>query len=250
MNTLTRAHYEDIDYRPYLFYVVFGVSGEELEVSRERHMVDEFPEGLELHLFERPEHAEYIDDLLGGVLGKLLRASDDELYTTCLAAKRCVVIRGTIEHDSTLDYLRNTIGFIQAFIEQGAVGILDLLTFSLYAPNQWTDRFFGKEIDALHHVTILFSDEPDGAWLHTRGMAKFGRPDVGIKRVPKTLVDDYGQIINQMIIYGSQGLFFHGKTRLQTGNGKSYVVIPRFVDDFENYDYNNAYYDVDVLAEE
>ena len=32
-----RQYYEDIGYKPFLFYVVFGVSGDELEVSRSKH---------------------------------------------------------------------------------------------------------------------------------------------------------------------------------------------------------------------
>ena len=40
---MEREYYQDIGYRPFLFYIVFGVSGEELEVSREKHHVDELP---------------------------------------------------------------------------------------------------------------------------------------------------------------------------------------------------------------
>ena len=45
---MNREHYKDINYKPFLFYVVFGVPGEKLEVSQSRHHVDAFPEGLEL----------------------------------------------------------------------------------------------------------------------------------------------------------------------------------------------------------
>ena len=43
-----RPYYEDLNYHPLLFYVVFGVEDEELSVSRERHHMDEFPEGLDM----------------------------------------------------------------------------------------------------------------------------------------------------------------------------------------------------------
>lgn len=33
---MERKYYRDIGYKPFLFYVVFGVSAEELEVSRNR----------------------------------------------------------------------------------------------------------------------------------------------------------------------------------------------------------------------
>ena len=248
---MEREYYEDLGYKPFLYFVVFGVAGEELKVSRERHQVDEFPEGLEIHSLSRSEHADYLDGLLGGQIGKVLSVSDEELYNTCVAAENVVVITGTVQEDSTLDYMRNVIGIIQAFVEQGAVGVLDLLTFTLYEPERWTERFFGKDVNAQRYVMVLVSDEEDGSvWLHTRGMAEFGRPDIGIHNVPQELVDDYKQVVDQMIFYGGKGLFFRGKARLHTFSGKSFVVKPAFVNDFENDDFNNAYYDVTVLDEE
>ncbi len=97
---------------------------------------------------------------------------------------------------------------------------------------------------------ILYSKEENGYWLHTRGMAEFGRPDIGIHRVPEDRLEDYTKIVEQMIFYGGQGAFFQQDTRLHTANGKGFVVHPEFVNDFENDDYNNAYYNVTVLREE
>ena len=53
-----------------------------------------------------------------------------------------------------------------------------------------------------------------------------------------------------MIFYGGEGVFFERDTRLHTANGKIFVIHPEFVNDFENDDYNNAYYNVTVLREE
>ena len=53
-----------------------------------------------------------------------------------------------------------------------------------------------------------------------------------------------------MIYYGGQGVFFEQETRLHTFDGKTFVVRPEFVNDFENEDYNNAYYNVTVIEEE
>ena len=38
-------------------------------------------------------------------------------------------------------------------------------------------------------------------------------------------------------------------TRLHTADDKSFVIHPEFVNDFENEDYNNAYYNVTVIEE-
>lgn len=50
---MKREYYQDIGYKPFLFYLVFGVSAEELEVSQKRHKVDELPEGLDIRSFTR-----------------------------------------------------------------------------------------------------------------------------------------------------------------------------------------------------
>ena len=168
-----RKYYEDIGYKPFLVYVIFGVSGEELEVSRAKHNVDGMPEGLDIISLTRPEHSEYIDGIIGGDIGKVLRRANSALYETCSATDKVVVIKGEIKEDSTLDYMRNTIGIIEAFIDKGAKGVLDLQTFTLYSPKEWTDRFFGKEVNAQNHVIIMFSEEEGGYWIHTRGMAEF-----------------------------------------------------------------------------
>ena len=244
-----RKYYEDIGYKPFLVYVVFGVSGDDLEVSKTKHNVDGMPEGLEFLSLARPEHSEYIDGIIGGEIGKVLSKADKALYETCAATGKIVVIKGTIEEDSTLDYMRNLIGIVEAFMDKGAKGVLDLQTFTLYSPKEWKDRFFGKEVNAQNHVVIMFSKEDDGYWIHTRGMAEFGRPDYGISKVPEDKLEDYKQVIDQMVFYGGQGILFKGNAKLHTFNGKTFRVATEFVDDFENDDYNNAYYKVKVLEQ-
>ena len=80
-------------------------------------------------------------------------------------------------------------------------------------------------------------------------MAEFGRPDYGISNVPEDKLEDYKQVIDQMVFYGGQGIVFKGRAKLHTFNGKTFVVTTEFVDDFENDDYNNAYYKVEVVNE-
>ena len=247
---MERRYYQDIGYKPFLFFIIFGVSGEDLEVSREKHKVDELPDGLDIRTFTREMHGEWIDGWFTGAYESVLRKADSALFESCRNADECTVLQGYVKKDSTLDYMKNVIGIIQAFIDKGALGILDPQTITLYSPEQWTDRFFDKDVNAQNHVMILYSEEDNGYWLHTRGMAEFGRPDIGIDGVPEEKVHDYEQLINQMIYYGGQGVFFEKDTRLHTFDGKAFVVHPEFVNDFENEDYNNAYYNVTVIEEE
>ena len=241
-----REHYKDIGYKPFLFYVIFGVTGDDMHPSQSRHHVDCLPEGLELHALSRPGHSDYMDGFFSGDLGIVLKESSMDLYKKCLAAENCIIIKGHIEEDSNLDYMRNVIGIIQALMDEGAVGVLDFQTFSLYSPEIWKDLFFEKEVNAQNHVVILYSEETDGYWLHTRGMAEFGRPDCSMSGVPYDQVEECQQIINQMIYYSGEGVFFSGEFRLHTFSGNTYKVTSHFVDDFDNNDFNNAYCEVEA----
>ena len=248
--TMERKYYEDIGYKPFLFYVVFGVSANELEISRTKHKVDEIPEGLDVIALSRPEHSDYLDGLLGGDIGKVLKNANSDLYETCVKTEKVVILKGEIQKDSTFDYMRNVIGIIQAFIDKGAAGVLDLMTFTLYSTSEWNKRFFAQdEVNAQNHVLIMFSKEENGYWIHTRGMLEFGRPDYGISNVPESKLDEYKQVVDQLVFYGGQGILFKGQAKIHIRSGKTFTVKPEFVNDFENDDYNNAYYNVTVLGE-
>lgn len=240
-----RPYYTDLNYHPLLFYVIFGVKDEELVVSRKKHHVDEFPEGLDCFYYQKPQNSEYMESIIGGNLGGVLKNSNPVLYEEIKHTDKWAVIRGEARQDNSMDYMRNVIGYIQAFMENGALGVLDLQTFTLYAPNEWENKIFSREFGPYDHVVILTSEENDGMWLHTRGMRKFGRPDISMENVGKNNVDEAAMVINQMIYYGALGVFFSQPTKLHTYSGNAYVVTPEFVNDFDNSDFNNAYYRID-----
>jgi hypothetical protein len=55
-------------------------------------------------------------------------------------------------------------------------------------------------------VTILVSDEPDGThWLHTRGMRKFGRPDLSFHKVGSQYEQPAIDLLNRFILLQAQG---------------------------------------------
>ena len=192
----------------------------------------------------------HIDGFFSGAVGSILKEKDPELYEKCRNTEDCVILSGEAKEDSTFDYMRNTVGFLQALLEQGGVGVFDLLTFTLFSPEAWKERFFEKEINAQNHVVILVSEEEGGYWLHTRGMAAFGRPDYSLHVSGSDPHEDCTDVLNQMIYYGGEGVFFDGQFRLHTRSGKTFRVDSRFVSDFGNNDFNNAYCEVSLTEEE
>lgn len=237
-----RPYYEDINYHPLMFYVIFGAKDEELEISRERHNLDEVPKGLNMNMLTRVQHSEYMDNLIGGTLGKLLKEEQPELYERIQKENIWAIVNGKIKQDDNLKYLRNTIGVVQAFLDTGAIAVLDMQTFSLYSAEEFTEKIFSKELDVYSHVKILLSKMEDGnIWLHTRGLRKFGRPDVSIENIQESDVDKAVRVANQMIYYSSLGVLFNKKTKLHTHKEETFIINPEFVEDYENVDFNNAY---------
>lgn len=239
-----RPYYTSCDYRPYLYYVVFGANAEKMQLSRQRHHVDEIPKGIETYVVTRAQNADYMESVFGGTVGSVLRQQDAALYERCRKEDTWVLLTGEIEEDADLNYIRNCVGAIQALLETGGVGVLDLLTFSLYGAERFTEQFFGRSFNGYDHVSILLSEEENGEiWLHTRGMRKFGRPDVSIEHVDREELPFAEGVANQMIFYSIQGDFFPGKRiKLHPSPEESFIVRPELVDDLENYDFNNAYY--------
>jgi len=240
---LQRPYYQDNGRRPLLFYAVLGAQAEELQVSRSRHHVEGLPQGLSLSALQRPQQSAYMDELLGGTLGNILRQRDPLLYDRALAAQRWLILQGEAQQDGDLGYLRSAIGFVQAAVETGAVAVLDLQTLELYAPEEWERKVFSFTFHPYCHVSALVSPEGDGKlWLHTRGLRKFGRPDIGMAAVPPQELNRAKAVVDQLIFYSAQGALFPRPVKLHTALGESCTVFPQLLGDLEDPDYNNEHY--------
>ena len=240
-----RPYYVDINYHPLIYYVIFGVKDEELKISRERHFVEEVPEDITISMLTRESDDEYMEALLEGAIGSILQEDKPELYDQIMTSDTWALISGEVAQDADLSYMKNLIGIVQAFVETGAFCVLDLQTFGMYSAKEWTDAIFAPEFNACSHVKILVSEMEDKTfWLHTRGIRKFGRPDVGIEHVKEEDMKDAVDIMNKMIYYSSLGVFFDKSFKIRIQQGVSYILNPTFVNDFDNPDYNNAYFSI------
>lgn len=238
-----RPYYKNTDRRPYLFYAVMGAKAEELHVSRSRHHVEEMPDGLALSGFKRPEQSAYMDELLGGTLGKVLDERDHDLYEKAKAAQSCLIVYGEVHKDDTLEYLRDAVGFVQAAVETGAVAVLDLQTLELYSVEEWNKKIFSFSFHPYCRVNAMISPEKDGKlWLHTRGMRKFGRPDIGMEGVPQEDLDRACAVVDQIIFYSAQGAMFLRPTKLHPAKVGTCTIYPELTGYLEDPDYNNDHY--------
>jgi hypothetical protein len=177
----------------FLAYAVFG-DLQELKVSSGRHRTRGLPPGVTAQVSAAG------DELRSGPLGSMLAASDPALAAAVASAPACVVVAGAIADPQDLDYLRDTVGLLTAMWDAGAVAILDLQSFRWYGRPVWFSEIFDPDGPVpRHHVSILWSEEDGRLWFHTRGLRKFGRPDISVRRVPPESRDPIIDLCNRLI---------------------------------------------------
>jgi hypothetical protein len=196
-----RPHLSAAVEKPFLFYVVFGCDTTELKLSRSKYRCDAIPDDVEIHSYGPGVHPERLDNFRHGYFWDELLRDDPVLAAAVAQQIRCAIVRGSVADDSSLNYFRNTIGLLTALLDCGGVAIHDPQSFKWWSPQVWRVNVF-EPAAALprEHVVILVSDESPGVrWLHTRGMRKFGRPDLSIHGVGSDHYDDVVDLLNRFI---------------------------------------------------
>jgi hypothetical protein len=71
----------------------------------------------------------------------------------------------------------------------------------LWAADEWTDEAFGPdEPNPDRHTAIIVSPEAGGtSWYHTRGMRKYGRPDLSVHGVGGRYADGVSELIERFV---------------------------------------------------
>jgi len=88
-------------------------------------------------------------------------------------------------------------------LENGGVALLDPQTMKWWKPSDWSATVFSPhETQPRRHAVILVSEDegnPGLRWYHTRGMRKFGRPDIGVHAVSPELESGVVDLLNRFI---------------------------------------------------
>lgn len=160
-------------------------------------------------LFEqRPdEHPDAFRFGLDGFLGEQLREKGRDLTRAVRSAPQCWVLQGNIEDPCDLSYFRDALGAITAFLDAGGVAVFDPLTFTWWTSDEWRTEVFTEDFVATRHVVLMGSEDedPGNLWLHTRGLLKFGRPDLSIPNVTPDLVPAVQNLFQRFVEYLALG---------------------------------------------
>lgn len=157
-------------------------------MSRSKYRSNGVPPELDPTHHTRDQYPEAFTAFGSEHLWSELLSEGDDLAAEIETAGSCIVLKGSAPDDSTLNYLRDSIGLITFFLDQGGRAVFDPQTFKWWRPEDWKREIFEPEKPApCRHVAILYSEDEQNSgktWYHTRGMRKFGRPDISVHGVP------------------------------------------------------------------
>lgn len=204
-----RQYHAECDGEAFLFYVAFGEVAHDRPLDSRKYRCGGIPAGFQLIAYDKGRHGEYIAGFLQGYLWERLIAEDPGLARNIEQSPGCLVLWGSQQNPKTLDYLRDCVGLLTFFLDNGACAIYDPQMFHWWSPERWRERIFDPAGPVpRHHVVILYSDEeesPELLWMHTRGMRKFGRPDISVRRVGAAYRDAVIDLCERIIEYQAFG---------------------------------------------
>jgi hypothetical protein len=192
-----------------LFFAVYGQFAAEIQLSAAEYRTAGVPAGLMLRKLNRTQSPEF--PFTSESIGKLLRPENPALFAELQRQPECLILQGEIPDPADLNYLRDAVGMITSFLEHGGIAAIDPQQLRLFDSANWRKEMFDPEPpNLLKHVLTIYSEDPQAApekrlWFHTRGLRKFGRPDLSLRNVPPGQQAAAVNLINRFVLLQANG---------------------------------------------
>ncbi len=206
-----RPYWQPSDEKALLQFYVFGKFERELVIPAPRYGSPGLPDGIEIKRFQNVVLRKWEGYPLSGALGEILREDSPEAFERARLAPEVLVLRGERVDSDSLDYLRHTLGVLAGLLDTGGSTVLDPQILGLFSAEHWRRHYLVEGgAPPRNHVLILCNAEDTAgrSWIRTRGMRKFGRPDLSIRNVPEHAVDRAGVLCERLVELQSLGAHF------------------------------------------
>lgn len=174
-------------------FIIFGEIPQPLTVSQSKYRIGGVPDGIDIDVIERDRDDDNrIEKYFLEYADLALNKEDPPLFHAVRLAQSIVVVKGTIRDPKNLNYLRDVVGIVACVAETGGQAVLDVNSRKWFRPERWRALVFNaEEVVPGQHVAAYVSQQGRGplSWVRTRGMVTFGRPDVSVRDVPPTAID-------------------------------------------------------------
>lgn len=213
----SRPHWSRDEAKAMLVYFVFGGFAPELKIDLPAHGGAGLPQGVQMGRIPRGMLAHWEGHPLRGALGEVLRESDPDAFEAARKAPECLMLRGELPDAESLGYLRDTLGVVSALLDVGGIAVVDPQILEVFSADAWRKRYAeAARSEPRNHVLVLCHDDAEGnGWIKTRGMRKFARPDVSIRRVPQAEVQRAGAVAARLVELQARGMRFGDGSTLE-----------------------------------
>jgi len=237
-----RPHWQASDEEILLQFYVFG-KFDVVRVPSADYGSEGLPAGIEAVSHYHSALRQWEGYPLKGAMGRMFKADAPEAYQLAFDAPEVIVVRGTLKDSPATGYLRDTLGVLAGMLDIGGTAILDPQTLSLLDADAWRRHYLIRDGAPIrNHLLILRDGEsaPDHSWIHTRGMRKFGRPDISIRQVPDRAVDRAGLLCERLVELEALGAHFTEGQRLDIEGVPGGVVV-QLGGGLDDPQFNNTY---------
>jgi len=219
LKTWERKYFTKAFDSSFFFYVVHGNFSADLKMSQTKYRTMGVPVEVKVMKYGPSKNPEYVQSFFDGYLWNSFKENDSLLANKMMESKECIVIAGEVADTFNSNALRDVVGLITCMLDYGGVSVYDMQGFTIMGKEDWNKKIFEPNGSVpRNHVMILYSEEKEKRWYHTRGMRKFGRPDLSIHNVPSKYEDAVQDLFNRFIEYqGFGGIIADGqKIKMKT----------------------------------
>lgn len=237
-----RPYWHASDETALLLFFVFGTFAQTLRIPTAAYDSAGLPEGLELHRYPNTALAQWEGYPLRGALGDVLAHDNPQACAVATDAAEVISVRGRIADPANLNYLRDTVGVLAGLLDLGGTAVVDPQTLSIFDANAWRERYLvAHGAPPRNHVLIVASDDADGkVWVHTRGMRKFGRPDLSVRGVPGDAAEHAGALCERLVEMQALGAHLEDGQQLEV-DGLSAPLVVQHAGNPDDPQFNNAH---------
>ncbi|OOG59455.1 hypothetical protein [Rhodanobacter sp. C03] len=237
-----RPHWQASDEEVLLQFYVFG-KFEAVRVPSIDYGSQGLPSGIESTNHYHSALRQWEGYPLKGAMGRMFKEDAPQAYQRALDAPEVLIVRGKFKDSADTGYLRDTLGVLAGLLDIGGVAILDPQTLSLLDADAWRRHYLIRDGAPIRNHLLILRDndgKPDHSWIHTRGMRKFGRPDISIRQVPDRVLDRAGLLCERLVELEALGAHFSEGQKLEIEGIQGGVVV-HLGGGLEDPDFNNTY---------
>ncbi|MCO4771610.1 MAG: hypothetical protein KDA24_16375 [Deltaproteobacteria bacterium] len=180
-----------------------GVDGSTLPLKTRAHGVPAggLPEGVDVQTVARVDAPDWVNGFFSPALMALAERDLGWKGAPPVEPTAVHVVKVESDDPSDLRHIQGAWALARAFVDTGGFALLDAHAHAWLAPQQLADRPFDGPMRMQDEVSIVFETEPShdyGHLLHTRGLLKFGRPDLIVHGIPPKHGVRIADIVNQL----------------------------------------------------